>query len=412
MRVCLLSAEYPPARGGVGDYTWHLAAALLAEGVECRVLTTARPGTPAEDPSGCAVDARVRDWGFASLKTVREALTEWRADVVHIQYQTAAYGMHPAINLLPLRFRRWRERPRIVTTFHDLRFPYLFPKAGRLRHLAAFALAAGSDRVVLVTPEHWWETPLAWLRRVQADLAGKTHVIPIGSNIAACPPEGYDRSVWRERLGVAPGELLLGYFGFINSTKGVDDLLVALHSVRGRGVKAKLLIIGGRDERSNAGDASWQARIDALISELRLADAVSWTGFAEPQEVSAHLLATDLCVLPFRDGATFQRGSLLAALVHGLPIVSTTAPPVASSSEPLPHGWTEVNQGLLHGENVWLAPPASPRELADAIERVGGDAELRAYLSAGARNLAARLGWDGIARRHVDIYRSLLESMA
>ncbi len=67
-------------------------------------------------------------------------------------------------------------------------------------------------------------------------------------------------------------------------------------------------------------------------------------------EVSANLLAADCAVLPYREGASLRHGSLMAALAHGLPIVSTTltgCPAEAMKQFPM----------LEHGENALLTPP-------------------------------------------------------
>ncbi len=403
-RICLLSAEYPPALGGVGDYTRLLADALARAGLACCVLTTSRPHTPAEDPPGVPVQACVADWRFGSWREVAGVVRSTAPQVLHIQYQTAAYGMQPAINLLPWRLRTLGLGVHVVTTFHDLRPPYLFPKAGALRHLPALALAWASDAFVLVTPEHWQEPPLRWLRRLRRDLGGKAHVIPIGSNVAPAPPSGYDRAAWRARLGVDTDDVLLAYFGFLNRSKGVDDLLVALRMLLDRGRQCKLLMVGGAGAASNASDREWARAISALAAKLRLGEAVTWTGYAPAAEVSAHLLAADLCVLPFRDGATFQRGTLMAALAHGLPVVSTRpAVPV----DALPPSSGDEQAALRHGENLWLVPPADPQALAEAIEQVGDDPALRERLRAGALRVAAAVSWDGIARRHLALYAGL-----
>ncbi len=408
LRVCLLSAEYPPARGGVGDYTRLLAAALARLGLAVTVLTGRRPAPLEGHPPGVGLHTPVSGWGYGSWSPVVRVVREVAPDVVHIQYQTAAYGMHPAINLLPWRLRASGFAGRVVTTFHDLRPPYLFPKAGELRHLPALALAGGSDRVVLVAREHWQTTPLAWLRRLQPDLARRTHVIPIGSNIPDQPPAGYDRSTWRAGLGIAPDDLVLVFFGYLNDSKGGDDLLNALSSLRARGYSAKLLMVGGEGQ-SNASDEGWRQRFEQDILRLGLTGAVLRTGFAPAEAVSGHLLAGDICVLPFRDGATFQRGSLLAVLGHGLATVSTTPPgPEPSADEGLPQGW-RGEAALRHGANIWLVSPHRPDDLVAAVERLAADSELRARVGAGAKNLSQLLTWPAIARQHVELYRQIGE---
>ncbi|MHB1005810.1 MAG: glycosyltransferase [Chloroflexota bacterium] len=406
-RVCLLSAEYPPARGGVGDYTRELAAGLVRAGVEASILTSARLRVPAEDPPGVPVRAAVRDWGFGSWQAIADYLRSERPDVLHVQYQTAAYGMHPAIDLLPWRLRALGLSVPVVTTFHDLRFPYLFPKAGALRHLPALSLAWGSKAVVLVAREHWVETPLAWLRRLKPDLWQRTHVVPIGSNIPAEAPLGYDRAARRQSLGVGEDDFLLCFFGFLNRAKGADDLLRAVQILVRGGRQVGLLMVGGGGGGSNAADEAWRRQIESLVRDLGLGEHVRWTGYSDAATVSADLLAADLCALPFRDGATFQRGTLLAALAHGLPVLSTEVPSeVRSAPGPRPLGWDDF-PALRHGENVWLVPAADPSALAQAVQTLADNPHLRFRLSQGAAALGRSLSWDAIAERHVALYAGL-----
>lgn len=410
-RVCLLSAEYSPARGGVGDYTRLLAAELAQLGAGVTVLTTRQSGGPTGHPALVGWEALVSRWDYGSWRQVAACLRALRPDVLHIQYQTAAYGMHPAINLMPWRLRLGGYKGRIVTTFHDLRPPYLFPKAGALRHLPALALAAASDAVVLVAREHWQATPLAWLRRVRSEIGAVTHIIPIGSNIPARPPEGYDRDAWRKALGVRARDWVLVYFGYMNPSKGVEDLLQALRLLRASGRQVRLLMVGGGG-KSNAVDEEWRRHCAGMVRELGLEEALIWTDFAPSEVVSGHLLAGDVCVLPFRDGATFQRGTLLAALAHGLPIVSTRPREVFPQGEAnLPWGWSS-DAVLVHGENVWLVRPCHPDDLVTATERLLDDDGLRARLSAGAQSLADLLTWSAIAKRHQDLYAALARGQA
>jgi glycosyltransferase involved in cell wall biosynthesis len=211
-------------------------------------------------------------------------------------------------------------------------------------------------------------------------------------------PASYDRDAERTRWGAGAEDLLLCFFGFINERKGVDTLLQALHLLATdaeRRVEPVLLFIGGRTGASDPTNVAYLARIEALVAELGLEDRVRWTGYVAAEEVSASFGAADLCALPFRDGVSFLHGTLHAALVHGVPIV-TTGPRV-----PLPE--------LVEGENIWLVPPADPPALAAAIERLTLDAELRRRLGAGAEVLSRQFRWETIAGETVKLYRAIAE---
>ena len=149
MRILMVTGEYPAMQGGVGDYTRQLSQALVALGADVHVLTHVDAGgdhlrTPTA-PFEPAVYPTLAHMGWPLWSAVIESIREIRPDVVHIQYQSAAFNLHGFVNYLPLRLRTLRQRPRIVTTFHDLRYPYLFPKAGPLRWQAVKAIASWSD---------------------------------------------------------------------------------------------------------------------------------------------------------------------------------------------------------------------------------------------------------------------------
>jgi glycosyltransferase involved in cell wall biosynthesis len=385
IHVALLSAEYPPQPGGVGDYTRRLGEALLTRGFAVSVFTIVDWRFSIFDLSAQTANRqspianRQLPWGWRSWRAVVAALDVTKPDVLHIQYQTGAYGMHPAVNFLPWRLRALNTRPAIVVTAHDLLPPYLFPKAGRLREWVTRRLLADADAAV-VTNAQDEATARGW------GLA--PHTIPIGSNIAVSPPAGYRRDEWRARLGVGSDDVLLAYFGLLSRTKGLDVLLDALEQLPER---VRLLVIGG--EAPVQADQEYAARLQQRIAGGSLGARVQITGHCGEEEVSAHLLAADIAALPFNDGASFRRGSLLAALAHGLPVITTTGPERAV---------------LTSGEEALLVPADNPVALAGAIERLAADPALRVRLGAGGQAVAARFGWDAIAARHAELYRLLL----
>jgi glycosyltransferase involved in cell wall biosynthesis len=386
MRIGLITGEYPPDQGGVGDFTHELGKALAALGHEVHVITSAKPNTYHASRITVPVHRSVRGWGWNSWQRIIGLLDQIRPGIVNIQYQAAAYAMHPAINLLPLRLRT-STGYRTVVTFHDLKVPYLFPKAGPLRWWVNLALTRWSDAVIVTNAEDF-------ARLSTYSFVHSLWLIPIGSNISPEPPAGYDRESWRAHWGVEPDGLLLSYFGFLNESKGGETLMRALDKLVQRGYNVQLMMVGGKVGSSDPTNIAYLKRVEGLIEELGLTGRVFWTGYTPQPEVSANLLASDICVLPYRDGASFRRGSFMAALAHGLPIVSTR--PRVDVPE------------LQHGENILLVPPDAPVVLAEAIARLAEEPRLRRRLGEGAARLAQDFTWDRIAEKTEALYEEIL----
>ena len=288
---------------------------------------------------------------------------------------------NPAINFAPFRLRHLAKT---VVTFHDLRTPYLFPKAGGLRKRVVHQMAKSADGVIVTNRQDF------------AKLDGVTgkplEQIPIGSNITVHPVSEADRRRTRQQLGLNSHDFLLGYFGFLNESKGADTLLNALAQLDER---VHLVFIGGRTGASDPdNNQSFYEQLDVQVEQLGLLDRVHWTGFVEDEQVSQLMASADLMVMPYRDGVSLRRGTLMAALAHGRPLISTQ-PQVATPE-------------LVHGENVWLVSAENATELSEAITHLRSHQELRATLSEGATKLSQQFQWDKIASQTADFYESLL----
>lgn len=400
----MITGEYPPTVGGVGDYTATLAAHLRTAGAHVAVATSRGAGDSPREPN---VYRAVPGWGFGGWRALGRVMAAEQPDIIHLQYQAGAFDGKGAIHLLPHRLGRSR-RPaafggrsvRIATpvlvTFHDLHVPYLFPKAGPLRPLALRALARACAATVVTNGGDY--------RRLRATggLGDRLRLIPIGSNIPPAPPEGRAErtAAIRRELGLRDATVLLAYFGLASGSKGLDTLLDALRALEANApARYHLLVVGG--DTSDTDRARFAgADLTGAIHARGLADRVTVTGALPRADVAIRLAAADLAVLPYRDGASWRRGSLLAALAQGTPVVTTTPRDGGEAAGPLP--------ALCDGENALLVPPDDAAALAAAVARAGDDPALRARLAAGARALAASFGWEAIAARHLALYDELL----
>jgi glycosyltransferase involved in cell wall biosynthesis len=314
-------------------------------------------------------------------------------DVLNIQYQAAAYGLHPAINFLPWRvgFPRILGKRRevgqqhtpIAVTFHDLMVPYLFPKAGPLRQRVVMLLARQADAAIV--------TNRADELALTAQGVGRVERIPIGSNITPTLPDDYDRDVWRTQIGVTPTDFLLGFFGFFNARKGVETLIRALAALDPR---YHLLFIGGTVGSSDPTNRAYADRMADLVTDLGLSGRVHYTGYVSAAEVSATFAAVDLCVLPYADGVSFHHGTLMAALAHSQAIISTQ--PAIELPE------------LVHEKNAWLIPANDPDDLVSAISFLAASPKCRQRLSHGASELSAQFSWERIAARTAQLFDALI----
>jgi glycosyltransferase involved in cell wall biosynthesis len=274
----------------------------------------------------------------------------------------------------------------VVVTCHDLKTPYLFPKAGFLRGWVVRQLVRSCGAAIVTNVEDL-SSAREW------SLGIPIHRIPIGSNVPAVPPEGYERKSWRAAHGYAPQDVVWAYFGFLNETKGGETLVEALALSP---PAHHLLMIGDRVGSSDPTNRSYAARVEALMDERGVMERVQWTGYLPVDHVPAALLGADIVVLPYRDGASFRRGSLHAALAAGCPVLST-----------VPRVRVEE---LVDGKNVCLVPPDDPRALSRAAQDLGQDPELRARLASGARELGRSFAWERITQRTVDeVFRPLVE---
>jgi glycosyltransferase involved in cell wall biosynthesis len=375
--IYLLTGEFPPRIGGIADYTARLAESLQDLGLDVVVLIgrdhpLARDGSvPAE-----RLASSVAGWGL--LPAVAQRIgTE--SCVVHIQYQTGAFGMHPAINVLPSWLRWRRPGARTIVTCHDVRLPYLFPKAGRLRDLVMHWMIDHSSAATFSN-----EADRRW--------AGgqPTHtLIPIGSGVPVVP--GSDDSAHG-----AGESFRLGYFGFMNATKGVRTLLEAVAGLVADERNIRLVFIGDALGDADATNSRTRARLEDDIVGLGLADYIERTGALPLHDVSAELQRCHALVFPFDDGASFRRSSLTAALVHARPTITTL----------LPNGENGI-PGFESGESVLLVPPGNVAALTRAIATLMDDDELRSRLSAGAAVVSERLQWPRIAESVRQVYASV-----
>lgn len=394
MHILFITGEYPPMRGGVGAYTAELAQALVGSGVQVSVLTarqvrSAMTSTSTAQPSAITVYPVVARWDGRIWWQAARLAQQIGATWLHVQYQTAAFAMNPAINLAPEIWRRQVNQLgqplRVAWTYHDRLVPYLFPKAGsRLRHWVTDR-PAYTSQLVIATNEGDYQQLAA--QAIPARLVK----IPIGSNIQVRECAATERRDERRQRGYNDQSVVLGYFGFLNRSKGGLTLVRTLHELVQQGYDAQLLMIGERVGASDPTNHAYLQEVETLIHTLQMERRVQWTGHLADAAVSEALQLVDLLFMPYTDGASLRRGTLMAGLAHGCAIVTTTP------QSPLPE--------LVDERDLCYVPPEEPKRAAAVITGLVNEPHRLETLRANARQQSQQFTWPTIAQQHLELYK-------
>jgi glycosyltransferase involved in cell wall biosynthesis len=343
----------PPAY--TPPYDHALAAALVRQGVDVRLLTSRFRYGPVPPAVGYAVDDHLyrlstgigSRYGRLAVKAVEHPLALARVrlarcDLVHLQWVAA-----PEVDAWLLRTRK-----PLVFTAHDL-----LPRR-TARHTRTWKrLFHGFDRVVTHSERG---------RRTLAAFGvpeGKLRVIPL--------PASYS-----DPARADDGHTVLA-LGLIRPYKGLPDAVEAVLGVSG----ARLLVAG--DPR---------IPLDAL--RVAAGDRAEWRlGYLDEAEIARALGAATVAVFPYR-AELDQSAALLQSIGAGVPAVVYDV-----------GGLGELVSAYGAGRVV---PPGDIEGLKQALHELLDDPDALAEARAGALRARAALTWDNAAAAHLALYEELV----
>ncbi|HVD37883.1 MAG TPA: glycosyltransferase family 4 protein [Solirubrobacterales bacterium] len=359
-------------------YDRALAAALARAGAEVELLTSRFLHGPVPAAEGYRVEEafyrRSAERGldaparlpFKAAEHLPDMLRfrsrDADADVVHYQWLTV-----PALDVRLLPPRRQQ-----VMTAH-----YILPPRPSHRQVSSARRVFGAMDAIVAHSEHG----AARLRDEVGIDAAKVRIIPHGAfdYLTKLPEE----EPLPAELEGAEGPVVL-CFGLLRPYKGIETLIEAYGQTKDA-AGAELWIVG--NPRMDVEPLRRRAR--EVDGRVRLVPR-----FVDEAEIPAIFRRADLVVLPYLDAE--HSGVLYTALAFGKPLLLSAV-----------GGFPEVGEtGAAH-----LVPPGDTEALAAALEELLGDEAARAEMAAAATRAAAGpYSWDEAARKHIDLYRDLLEA--
>ena len=358
----LITGEYPPDIGGVGDYTQQLGEAFSRCDDEVHVW--APPNLSPPVAAGPVHVHRLPDhFGPQSILAMDRGIDRAPDARVLIQYVPHAFGWK-AMNLPLCVWLATRQRARLGVMFHEVAYPISRDQPMRHNFLgvvtrAMAVILARSARRILVTTSAW-EPMLRSISRTRKPIEW----VPTFSNIPVVEDEAGANAIRRR---VAPdGGKIAGHFG-------------AYGSVYAAGASA--LVAAGLEQDTNLavlliGNGGTEFRARMLASHPAFASRLHATGPLAPEDVSRSIAACDLMLQYYPDGVSTRRTSCMAALEHGRPVITTSG----HLTEPL---WQESRA-------VTLVPANDFPAMAAVVHRLVGDGDERQRLGTAARDLYDR----------------------
>lgn len=367
MKVLQQCIYFPPEVGGLESHAFYLCRELVRMGDDVTMVTSqSRPGLPrSEIMDGVKVVRRwmpsrtPAGWIAHTSATIPVYLPlARRADVLHAQtFASAPPGMLA---------KRLYGRPLVLTlhTSHFLRLaerPAWQPVLRRIIASADWLLAASTE-----------------IRDVALGLYAhpRAEAVTNGVDTAMFVPGTGIRQPDGRRRVIVPRRLF--------AKNGVEYFIRALPLVR-RTLDVEAVLVGDGPERE---------RLEALAREMGVADAIVFLGARPNSELPGLLASAEVAVFPSLMEATSV--AALEAMSCGLPVA-------ASRVGGLPEIVDETVGTLFE--------PANPEDLAVKLTALLERDDLRALGAHARSRVVASWSVERLARRHREIYETLLSEV-
>jgi glycosyltransferase involved in cell wall biosynthesis len=301
------------------------------------------------------------------MRLIRE-LFRFQPDIVHTHKSkagTAGRIAALAYKWLTPSALRLRPRPcKVVHTYHGHIFHGYYGPAKTALFLSIERLLArfATDCIVVISPSQQREI----CERFGVGRRDQFRVIPLGLDLTELRRETGSR--FRQELGVAPDELLIGTVGRLTEVKNHFMLLESAAELLRCGVRARLVIVG---------DGHLRDRLEQHAGHLGISDRVIFAGFR--RDVLALYPALDIVALTSLNEGTPL--TLIEAMAWGRPVAASEVGGVPDL--------LGTRQFTQEGFSVWdhgvSAPSRGVAQFALALRFLAEHSGLRAEMGARGR---------------------------
>jgi phosphatidylinositol alpha 1,6-mannosyltransferase len=382
MRIMIVTDQYPPMVGGVPTVTHGLAHDFADRGHQVWVVA---PSQGSRDVRSLEQKVRVYrfssfDWPtyeglripFLPFVPIRNLLKKSDPHIIHIHSpvvlgniaQMLAGGLRKPViatnHYLPINMSRsLSSDPILSKPFSNITYTYLVQFCNRCEYITAPTATA-----LNLLYDHGLRAP-----------AG---VISNGIDLKKYSP-GERNDHIREKFNLPLDRPLALHVNRLSDEKRVDVLLDAAAKMSGNGFIALV------------GSGPAEAALREQAERLHLGDRVSFLGYVRDADLLALRRSSEVFVIPSE--ADLQSLATMEAMACGLPVI-------AANSYALP-------ELAHHGENGYVFQPGNSDELASYLDKLLGDAPLRAQMSQKSLEIIAKHDRIQVLDKWESLYRRL-----
>jgi glycosyltransferase involved in cell wall biosynthesis len=318
MRILIALTYYRPHYSGLTIYAERLARALVQRGNRVTVLTSRYDPQlmPHEDCDGVQV-VRPRVGLHISKGVLMPSMPYWawklvkEADIVHLhlpQLDAALIGM----------IARLQRKPVVLTYHCDLLLPrgFLHSLANQVSNIANHISASLAHSIVTNTLDYAQSS--SYLQRYLVKV--KAIYPPVELEQA----HESETNTFKEKVGLQPGERIIGMAARLATEKGVEFLAQALPAVLERHPQARVLYVG---QYENVwGEAEYANRLKPILD--RLGERWKFLGIVSPAELRAFFDVCDVVTVPSLNSTESFSIVQVEAMICGTPVVASDLPGV------------------------------------------------------------------------------------
>lgn len=381
------------------DLAQHLTA-------HCRVTVLA--------PAGARSAARER-WGDVSVRRfqyfmparwqtlasgegmVARMRTSWLARLQAPSFVAAQWAMLPRVARdegVDFLNPHWIVPQGLVAASwaHRLGLPMVVTTHGAdVAWLSRFGLGGSIARYVLSRSTGLIAASTALAARAES-IAGVSidhTAIPMGVETSRFRPDGAVNSA--STSGASRRILFVGKFV---PKKGVDVLVNAMAELRGSGVEATLVLVGG---------GPGEAKLREQVSRLGLQPSVEFVGWVKNHELPSQYRRADVVCIPSVQDAFGE--------TEGTPVVLQES--MASGAIVVGSTSSGLGDVIRDGQNGWSVAPGDVMALAAALRRaLEAPVAQREAMRASARATAEEFEWSRVAARFYERFSAAMASVA